>query len=84
MEKPKFQPPCKICTPSILKIKLYPCNYLMDIYTCATFYCNSFKGRLPQICEILRFCDFLLYCPVLSWLYFFSRTRTQVAPLDGF
>jgi len=64
-------------------IKLCPRNYLVDIYHCAKFYCNSFTGSLPQICEILRFCDFF-YCPVLSWLYFFSRNCAQVEPLDGF
>ena len=36
----------------------------------------------PQICEILRFCDFfvVLSCAVLSWLYFFSRNSAQVEP----
>jgi len=42
-------------------------------------------GAYPQICEILRFCDFfvVLSCSVLVVLIF-SRNCAQVEPLDGF
>jgi len=41
------------------------------------------------MCELLRFCDFLLSCrvlscPVQSWFYFLNRDRAQLEPLDGF
>ena len=45
------------------------------------------RGAFPQICEILRFCDF--YCPVLSWLYFFflqlrpGRTPGRILTIYG-
>jgi len=65
-----------------------PRNYLEDIYPCAKFHCNIFTGSLPQICEILRFCDSFVvlscpvqFCPVLSWLYFFfSQLRPGRTP----
>jgi len=48
----------------------------MDIYPCAKFYCNSFTGRLaPKYVKYYAFVTFLLSCPVLSWLYFFSQSR---------
>jgi len=46
------------------------------------FIAISLRGAYPQMCEILRFCDF--YCPVLSWLYLFSRNSAHVEPLDVF
>ena len=47
------------------------------------FIAISLRGAFPQICEILRFCDFfvVLSCPVLSWLYFFlSQLRPGRTP----
>ena len=79
---PNFYP-CKMYTRYILKIKLCPRNYLVDIYPCAKFYCNSFKGSLPaNKWNITLLWLFLLSCPVQVILH--SRVREQVAPLDGF
>ena len=36
--------------------------------TVPNFIAIALRGTYPQICEILRFCDFFI---VLSWLYFF-------------
>jgi len=47
----------------------------VDIYP--KFYCDSFTRSLPQICEILRFCDFLLSCPGYT---FFSQLRPGRTP----
>ena len=58
-------------------------NYLVDIYTCAKFHCNSCTGSLPPNMWNITLL-WLFYCPVLSWLYFFSRNCAQVEPLDGF
>jgi len=42
------------------------------------FIAMSVRGAFPQICEILRFCDFFV---VLSWLYFFfSQLRPGRSP----
>ena len=71
---------------------LHPLNFqdqtLPTFYLCAKFHCNIFTGSFPanmwNITFLWLFCCPLLSCPVLSWLYFFSRNSAQVEPLDGF
>jgi len=59
----------------------------MDIYPCAKFYCNSFTGSLPpNMWNITLLWLFLLYCPFLSWLYYFflaGRTPGRILTIYG-
>ena len=85
MEKPKFCPLVKF-TP----FKFHRSNFVhvTTSGTCnrAKFYCSSFTGACPQICEILRFCDFfvVLSCHVMSWLYFFLAIAPSSHPWTDF
>ena len=72
-------------------IKLCPRNYLVDIYHCAKFHCNSFTGSLPPNVKYYAFVTYfiVLSSAVLSWLYYFflqlhpGQTRGRILTFYG-
>jgi len=78
-ERQNSTPPRR--TPKTFTLKLGMCDYVLDIYPYAKFGCISISGGFsPNMWNITLMCLFcLLSCPG-----FFSQSRVQVEPLDGF
>ena len=75
---------CKIVPPKNIILKLCTRNYVGELTRHANLGYNWYSGSSPQMGEILPPCDFLtvLSYTVLSCAYHFSRSCTQVEPLD--
>ena len=86
MEKPKFSPPVKFTPVKFLRLNFAHVTTSWTSTPVQNFIAMALQGASPEICEILRFCDFfvVLSCPVLSShvmvILFFSESRPGRTP----